>query len=88
MKVAMVLVALVPLLLLAACASDEKAELAEQTWDCMANAGDPEIFEQSMLMMFASANNVEEAKEQYIYMASGLPLEELEAGRDEACGGN
>ena len=88
MKVAMVLVALVPLLLLAACASDEKADLAEQTWDCTANAGDPEVFEQSMLMMFASANNLKEAKEQYIYMASGLPLEELKAGRDEACRGN
>ena len=72
--------------LFAACATDEKTEVAEQTWDCMASAGDPEDFETSMLMMFSTANNLEEAKEQYIYVSSAPSLEELKAGRDEACG--
>lgn len=78
---------LASLLLLAACASDEKAKVAEETWDCMANAGDPEVFETSMLMMFPTASSLDEAKEQYIYVSSAASLEELKAGRDEACGG-
>ena len=79
---------LMSILLLAACASDEKVEVAEQTWECMANAGDPEIFETSMLMTFPTASNLEEAKEQFIYASSAASLEELKAGRDEACDGD
>ena len=79
---------LMSILLLAACASDEKVGVAEQTWECMSNAGDPEIFETSMLMTFPTASNLEEAKEQFIYASSAASLEELKAGRDEACGGD
>ena len=80
------MVVLVCMSLFAACATDEKAEVAEQTWECMANAGDPEVFETTMLRLFPTANNLEEAKEQYIYLSSAASLEELKAGRDEACG--
>ena len=41
-----------------------------------------------MLIMFPTANNIEEAKKQFIYVSSSASLEELKAGRDEACGGN
>ena len=35
-----------------------KEDVAEQTWDCMAeNAEDPEVFGQSMLMMLPTASN-------------------------------
>ena len=78
---------LVFMYLFAACASDEKTKVAEQTWECMANAGNTEVFETSMLMMFPTASNLKEAKEQYIYVSSAASLEELKAGRDEACGG-
>ena len=40
-----------------------------------------------MLMMLPTASNLEEAKEQYIYVSSAASLEELKAGRDEACDG-
>ena len=81
---------LVSMLVLAACGGGGgKEDLAEQTWDCMAeNAEDPEIFEESMLMMLPTASNLEEAKEMYIYVSSVAPIEDLEAGRDEACGSN
>ena len=78
---------LVSMCLFAACATDAKAEVAEQIWDCWASAGSPEDFETSMRMMFPAASNLEEAKEQYIYLSSAASLEELEAGRDDACGG-
>ena len=71
--------------LFAACATDEKAEVVEQTWDCMADADDPEVFETSMRMMFPTASNLEEAKEQYIYVSQAASLQDLEAARDEAC---
>ena len=48
----------------------------------------PEIFEQSMLMMLPTASNLEEAKEMYIYVSSAAPIEELKVARDEACGSN
>ena len=81
---------LVSVLLLAACGGGGGAkDIAEQTWDCMAeNAENPEIFEQSMLMMLPTASNLEEAKEMYIYVSSAAPIEELKVARDEACGSN
>ena len=81
---------LVSMLLLAACGGGGgKEDIAEQLWDCMAeNAENPEVFEQSMLMMLPTASNLEEAKEMYIYVSSAAPMEELKAGRDEACGSN
>ena len=81
---------LVSVLLLAACGGGGgKENIAEQTWDCMAeNAEDPELFEQIMLGMLPTASNLEEAKEMYIYVNSAAPIEELEAARDEACGAN
>ena len=85
---------LVSMLLLAACGGGDgggggKENIAEQTWDCMAeNAEDSEVFETSMRMMFPAASNLEEAKEQFIYASSVASIEELKAGRDEACGSN
>ena len=52
------------------------------------NAENPEVFEQSMLMMLPTASNLEEAKEMYIYVSSVAPIEELKVARDEACGSN
>ena len=81
---------LASMVLLAACGGGTgKENIAEQTWDCMAeNADDPELFEQIMLGMLPTASNLEEAKEMYIYVSSAAPIEELEAARDEACGAN
>ena len=89
MKAVTVLVALVSLLLLAACATDEKAKVAEETWDCMANAADgAEGFEISMRIMFPTANSLDEAKEQFIYVSQSASLDDLKASRDEFCGPN
>ena len=43
-------------------------------------------FEETMLMMFPTANNLEEAKGMYIYVSSAAPMEELKEAREEACG--
>lgn len=80
---------LVSMLLLAACGGGSKEGILEQTWDCMAeNSEDSEIFEQTMMMMFPTASDLEEAKKQYVYVSSVAPIEDLEAARDEACGAN
>ena len=76
---------LVFMLLLAACGGGgSKEDIAGQTWDCFAE-GDS-YFEESMLMMFPTANNLEDAKEMYVYVSSAAPMEELKEARDEACG--
>ena len=78
---------LVFMLLLAACGGGgSKEDVAGQTWDCLAES-DPD-FEQSMRMMLPTANNLEEAKEMYIYVSSAAPMEDLKEARDEACGAN
>ena len=38
-----------------------------------------------MLMTFPTANNMDEAKAQFIYVSSVAPIEDLKASRDEAC---
>ncbi len=83
MKATVILVGLALLLLLAACATDEKASIVEQTWDCMEESD--EYFPVRMLTMFPTANSLEEAKEQFIYVSQSASLEELKAGCDEAC---
>ena len=81
---------LVSMLLFAACGGGgSKEDILEQTLDCMEeNSEDSEIFEETMMMMFPSASNLEEAKNQYIYISSFASIEELEVARDEVCGGN
>ena len=70
---------------LAACGGGERKEdILTQTWDCWAQ-GDTEVFEASMLMTFPTANNMDEAKAQFIYVSSVAPIEDLKASRDEAC---
>ena len=70
---------------LAACGGGEsKEDILNQTWDCWAQ-GDTEVFEASMLMTFPTANNMDEAKAQFIYVSSVAPIEDLKASRDEAC---
>ena len=71
-------------LMLAACASDSKEAVVEETWDCMAES-DP-VFEESMMMMFPTAQDIDDAKKQYIYVSQAAPLEELKEARDWACG--
>ena len=71
------------MLLLAACeGGGSKEDVAGQTWDCLAESA-PD-FEQSMRMMLPTANNLEEAKEMYIYVSSAPPMEDLKEARDEA----
>ena len=73
---------------LAACGGGESGESKEdilaQTWDCWAQ-GDTEVFE-SMIMMFPTADDMDDAKAQFIYVSSVAPIEDLKASRDEACG--
>ena len=38
-----------------------------------------------MRMMFPTANDMDEAKAQFIYVSSVAPIEDLKASRDEAC---
>ena len=71
-------------LMLAACASESKEAVVEETWDCMAES-DP-VFEESMMMMFPTAQDIDDAKKQYIYVSQSAPLEELKEARDWACG--
>ena len=76
---------LASILLLAACGGGEsKEDILAQTWDCWAQ-GDTEAFEASMLMTFPTANDMDEAKAQFIYVSSVAPIEDLKASRDEAC---
>ena len=74
---------------LAACGGGEsggesKEDILAQTWDCWAQ-GDTEVFE-SMIMMFPTADDMDDAKAQFIYVSSVAPIEDLKASRDEACG--
>ena len=75
-------------LLLAACGgSGSKEDIVKQTLDCMEeNSEDFEMFERTMMMMFPTASDVEDAKKQYIYVSSVALIEDLKAARDEACG--
>ncbi len=76
---------LASILLLAACGGGEsKEDILNQTWDCWTQ-GNTEVFEASMLMTFPTANNMDEAKAQFIYVSSVAPIEDLKASRDEAC---
>ena len=78
---------LASMLLLVACGGGEsKEDIIEQTWDCWAKYGDPEVFEQSMLMMFPTAEDMDDAKKQFIYVSSAAPIEDLKVSRDDACG--
>ena len=61
-----------------------KEDIVGQTWDCFVE-GDSD-FEQSMLMMFPTATDIDDAKKMCIYVSSIAPMEDLEAARDEACG--
>ena len=63
-----------------------KEDIAAETWDCLAEAGDSEEFEISMRMMFPAAGSLDEAKKQYVYISTAASIEDLEAARDEACG--
>ncbi len=77
---------LASILLLAACGGGEsKEDILAQTWDCLLE-NDPETFELSMLAMMPTANDIDEAKEQFIYVSSVAPIEDLKASRDRACG--
>ena len=76
---------LASILLLAACGGGEsKEDILNQTWDCWIQ-GNTEVFEASMLMMFPTAKDMDEAKAQFIYVSSVAPIEDLKASRDEAC---
>ena len=76
---------LVFMLLLAACGGGgSKGDIAGQTWDCFVERDS--YFEETMLMMFPTASNLEDAKEMYVYVSSAAPMEELKEARDEACG--
>ena len=72
------------ILLAVSCASDSKEAVIEETLDCMA-ANDP-VFEQSMMMMFPTAQNLDDARKQYIYVSQAAPLDDLKAARDQVCG--
>ena len=81
------LLAMLILAAVVACGDGEagsKEDIAGETWDCLAES-DPD-FEQSMLMTFRTAENLDEAKEQYVSASIYVSLSELEASRDHACG--
>ena len=70
---------LASVLLLTACGGGEsKEDILAQTWDCWAQ-GETGVFEQSMLMMFPTAVDIDDARAQFIYVSSVAPIEELKA---------
>ncbi|MDE2801823.1 MAG: hypothetical protein OXK21_02945 [Chloroflexota bacterium] len=72
------------ILLAVACGSGSKESVIRETLDCM-EKNDP-IFEQSMMMMFPAARDVEDAKDQYVYISQAASLEDLKEARDAVCG--
>ena len=72
------------LLLVAACGGDSKESVIAEMWDCQAE-NDP-AFEESMMLMFPSAEDLDDAKEQYIYISQVVSMDELKASRDYLCG--
>ncbi len=72
------------ILLAVACAGDSKESVVRETLDCM-EKNDP-IFEQSMMMMFPAARDLDDAKDQYVYVSQAASLEDLKAARDAVCG--
>ncbi|MDE2900425.1 MAG: hypothetical protein OXN15_05295 [Chloroflexota bacterium] len=72
------------LLLAVACGGGSKESVVRETLDCM-EKNDP-IFEQSMMMMFPAARDVEDAKDQYVYISQAASLEDLKEARDAVCG--
>ncbi len=72
------------MLLAVACATGSKEAVVEETLDCMAKS-DP-FFEQSMMMMFPTARDLDDARKQYVYVSQAAPLDDLKAARDEVCG--
>ena len=70
------------ILLAVACAGDSKESVVRETLDCM-EKNDP-IFEQSMMMMFPAARDLDDAKDQYVYVSQAASLEDLKAAR--GCG--
>ena len=75
---------LLVLLSTAACMSNSKESVIREYLDCQEER-DPN-FEQSMMIMFAAAEDLEDAKEQYIYVNQAADLEDLKAARDMMCG--
>ena len=73
------------LLLAAACGGESKESVMKEMLDCQAE-NDP-YFEESMMAMFPSAADLDDAKEQYIYMSQFASMEELKEARDYACAG-
>ena len=64
---------------------DSKEDILAQTWECLLE-NDPENFELSMLAMMPTANDIDDARDQFIYVGSAAPIEDLKASRDEICG--
>ena len=83
---AIVLLILASPLILAACASDSKEAVLKESLECWEER-DP-IFEETLLRMFATAEDLDDAKNQYIYVSQAASLDELKAARDEMCEGN
>lgn len=74
------------LLLAAACASSSKEDVIREYLDCQAER-DP-YFEESMMIMFPAAENLEDAIDQYVYVSQAASMDDLEAARDMMCGGS
>jgi len=67
-----------------ACSSDSKESVVRETLDCM-EKNDP-TFEQSMMIMFPATRDLDDAKDQYVYVSQAASLEDLKAARDAVCG--
>ena len=66
------------------CAGESKESVIREMLDCQAERDD--LFEESMMMMFPAAGNLEQAIDQYVYVSQAADLEDLKAARDEMCG--
>jgi hypothetical protein len=80
-----VMLALSLSLALVGCGGDSKASVISEMLDCQAKA-DP-FFEESMMIMFPTANNLDDAKKQYISVSQFASIDELKVARDYACDG-
>ena len=74
------------LLLAMACMSSSKEDVIREYLDCQAER-DP-YFEESMMMMFPAAADLEDAMDQYVYVSQAASLDDLKEARDWMCGSN
>ena len=72
------------LLLAVACMSSSKEDVIREYLECQQER-DP-YFEESMMIMFPAAEDLDDAMDQYVYVSQAASLDDLKEARDWMCG--